>query len=310
MTHTLYFWVGFNIFVALMLLLDLGVLHRNARVMSMKEAFAWSAFWIGLAAGFAVFVYFWHGGHAALEFVTGYVIEESMSVDNLFVFLVLFQYFRVPKEHQYKVLFWGIIGALVLRLTFIIVGVSILQRFEFVIYIFGALLIYSGYKLFSEQEREVHPEKNPVLKLFRRHFPVTENYVGDSFFVRRNGQKLATPLFLVLLVVETTDVIFAIDSIPAILAITRDAFIVYTSNVFAILGLRALYFALSGLITLFHYLNYGLAVILMFVGAKMLASHFYEVPVTITLGVIAAVLAISIGASLLWPQKKSVIQPE
>jgi tellurite resistance protein TerC len=233
-----------------------------------------------------------------------------MSVDNLFVFLVLFQYFRVPKEHQYKVLFWGIIGALVLRLTFILVGVSILQRFEWVIYIFGALLVYSGYKLFSEEEREVHPEKNPVLKLFRRRFPVTENYEGDKFFVRRNGQRFATPLFLVLLVVETTDVVFAIDSIPAILAITRDAFIVYTSNVFAILGLRALYFALSGLMTLFHYLNYGLAVILMFVGAKMLASHFFDVPVTITLGVIAGILAISIGASLIWPQKKGVIPAE
>jgi tellurite resistance protein TerC len=290
-----------------MLLLDLGVLHRNARVMSMKEAFAWSTFWIGLAGAFAVFVYFWHGGKSALEFITGYVVEESMSVDNLFVFLVLFQYFRVPKEHQYKVLFWGIIGALVLRLTFILVGVSILQRFEWVIYIFGALLVYSGYKLFSEQEREVHPEKNPVLKLFRRRFPVTENYEGDRFFVYKDGRRFATPLFLVLLVVETTDVIFAIDSIPAILAITRDAFIVYTSNVFAILGLRALYFALSGLITLFHYLNYGLAVILMFVGAKMLASHYYDLPVTITLAVIAAVLAISIGASLIWPQKKSVI---
>ena len=290
-----------------MLLLDLGVLHRNARVMSMKEAFAWSTFWIGLAGAFAVFVYFWHGGKSALEFITGYVVEESMSVDNLFVFLVLFQYFRVPKEHQYKVLFWGIIGALVLRLTFILVGVSILQRFEWVIYIFGALLVYSGYKLFSEQEREVHPEKNPVLKLFRRRFPVTENYEGDRFFVYRDGRRFATPLFLVLLVVETTDVIFAIDSIPAILAITRDAFIVYTSNVFAILGLRALYFALSGLITLFHYLNYGLAVILMFVGAKMLASHYYDLPVAITLAVIAAVLAISIGASLIWPQKKSVI---
>jgi tellurite resistance protein TerC len=290
-----------------MLLLDLGVLHRNARVMSMKEAFAWSTFWIGLAGAFAVFVYFWHGGKSALEFITGYVVEESMSVDNLFVFLVLFQYFRVPNEHQYKVLFWGIIGALVLRLTFILVGVSILQRFEWVIYIFGALLVYSGYKLFSEQEREVHPEKNPVLKLFRRRFPVTEGYEGDRFFVYRDGRRFATPLFLVLLVVETTDVIFAIDSIPAILAITRDAFIVYTSNVFAILGLRALYFALSGLITLFHYLNYGLAVILMFVGAKMLASHYYDLPVTITLAVIAAVLAISIGASLIWPQKKSVI---
>src|SRR2546421_673176 len=223
---------------------------------------------------------------------------------------MLFQYFRVPKEHQYKVLFWGIIGALVLRLTFILVGVSIIRRFEFVIYFFGALLIYSGYKLFSEEDREIHPEKNPVLKFFRRHFPVTETYEEDRFFIRRGGQRLATPLFLVLLVVETTDVIFAVDSIPAILAITRDAFIVYTSNVFAILGLRALYFALSGLITLFHYLNYGLAVILMFVGAKMLASHYYELPVTITLGIIAAVLAISIGASLLWPQKKTVIPAE
>lgn len=310
MTTSLYFWIGFHVFVALMLVLDLGVLHRNSRVMSMREALAWSAFWIGLAAAFAVFVYFWHGGRAALEFVTGYVIEQSMSVDNLFVFLVLFQYFRVPKEHQYKVLFWGIIGALVLRLTFVIVGVSILKRFEFVIYFFGALLIYSGYKLFSEEEREVHPEKNPVLKLFRRYFPVTDNYVEDKFFVYRNGERWATPLFLVLLVVETTDVIFAIDSIPAILAITRDAFIVYTSNVFAILGLRSLYFALSGLITLFHYLNYGLAVILMFVGAKMLASHFLDIPVAVTLGVIAAVLAISIGASLIWPQKKSAIPAE
>jgi len=310
MTHTLYFWIGFNLFVALMLLLDLGLLHRNSRVMSMKEAFAWSVFWIGLAGGFAVFVYFWHGGQSALEFITGYVVEESMSVDNLFVFLVLFQYFRVPREHQYKVLFWGIIGALVLRLTFILVGVSILQRFEFVIYFFGALLIYSGYKLFSEQEREIHPEKNPVLKLFRRSFPVTENYEGDRFFVLRDDRRFATPLFLVLLVVETTDVIFAIDSIPAILAITRDAFIVYTSNVFAILGLRALYFAISGLMTLFHYLHYGLAVILMFVGAKMLASHYFDLPVTITLGVIAAVLAISIGASLIWPQKKTAIPAE
>jgi TerC family integral membrane protein len=310
MTTSLYFWIGFHVFVALMLVLDLGLLHRNSRVMSMREALAWSAFWIGLAAGFAVFVYFWHGRRPALEFVTGYVIEQSMSVDNLFVFLVLFQYFRVPKEHQYKVLFWGIVGALVLRLTFVIVGVSILKRFEFVIYFFGALLIYSGYKLFSEEEREVHPEKNPVLKLFRRQFPVTENYVEDNFFVHRDGRRFATPLFLVLLVVETTDVIFAIDSIPAILAITRDAFIVYTSNVFAILGLRSLYFALSGLITLFHYLNYGLAVILMFVGAKMLASHFLEIPVAVTLGVIAAVLAIAIGASLIWPQKKSVIETE
>ena len=303
----LYFWIGFHLLISLLLLLDLGVLHRNAKAMSVKEAFGWSLFWIGLAGGFAIFVYFWHGSRAALEFVTGYVVEESMSVDNLFVFLTLFQYFRVPREHQYKVLFWGIIGALFMRLTFILLGVSLIRHIEFVIYIFGALLIYSGYKLMSEQEREIHPENNPVLKLFRRYFPITENYVEDRFFVRRAERKLATPLFLVLLVVETTDVVFAVDSIPAVLAITRDPFIVYTSNVFAILGLRALYFAISGLITLFHYLNYGLALILMFVGAKMVLSHYYDLPITLTLGIIAGILAISIIASLIWPKKKTVI---
>jgi len=303
---SIYFWVGFNLFVLLMLLLDLGVLHRKSRVMGVKEATAWSLFWIALAAGFAALVYFLRGSRPTLEFITGYVLEQSMSVDNLFVFLVLFQYFRVPKEYQYKVLFWGIIGALVMRLAFILIGVSIIQKFHFVIYLFGALLIYTGYRLLSEEEREVHPEKNPVLKLFRKRFPVTEQYEGEKFFVERSGRRFATPLFLVLLVVETTDVIFAVDSIPAILAVTRDPFIVYTSNVFAILGLRSWYFALAGFMELFHYLNYGLAVILMFVGVKMLGSHYFELPITITLGIIVGILALSVAASIIWPKKREV----
>jgi TerC family integral membrane protein len=303
---SIYFWVGFNLFVLLMLLLDLGVLHRKSRIMGVKEAAAWSLFWVALAAGFAGLVYFLRGSRPTLEFITGYVLEQSMSVDNLFVFLVLFQYFRVPREHQYKVLFWGIIGALVMRLAFILIGVSIIQKFHFVIYLFGALLVYTGYRLLSEEEREVHPEKNPVLKLFRKRFPVTEQYEGEKFFVERSGRRFATPLFLVLLVVETTDVIFAVDSIPAILAVTRDPFIVYTSNVFAILGLRSWYFALAGFMELFHYLNYGLAVILMFVGVKMLGSHYFELPITITLSIIVGILALSIAASIIWPKKREV----
>ncbi|HEX6466257.1 MAG TPA: TerC family protein [Terriglobales bacterium] len=306
MPHTIYFWIAFNVFIVLMLLLDLGVLHRTARIMRVKEAFGWSVFWIALAAAFAALIYWLQGSRATLDFITGYLVEESLSVDNLFIFILLFQYFRVPREHQYKVLFWGIIGALLMRLAFIVIGVTAIRRFHFIVYLFGALLVYSGINLFSDKEREVHPENNPLLKLFRRYFPVTENYVGESFFVRRAGRSLATPLFLVLLVVETTDLLFAVDSIPAVLAITRDAFIVYTSNVFAILGLRSLYFALSGLMTLFHYLNYGLAAILVFVGAKMLLSHYYDLPTALVLPVIAGVLALSIVASLIWPEKKEI----
>ncbi len=306
MPHTIYFWIAFNVFIVLMLLLDLGVLHRSARIMRVKEAFGWSVFWIVLAAAFAALIYWLQGSRATLDFITGYLVEESLSVDNLFIFILLFQYFRVPREHQYKVLFWGIIGALLMRLAFIVIGVTAIRRFHFIVYLFGALLVYSGINLFSEKEREVHPENNPLLKLFRRYFPVTENYAGESFFVRRAGRSLATPLFLVLLVVETTDLLFAVDSIPAVLAITRDAFIVYTSNVFAILGLRSLYFALSGLMTLFHYLNYGLAAVLVFVGAKMLLSHYYDLPTALVLPAIAGVLALSIVASLIWPEKKEM----
>jgi tellurite resistance protein TerC len=306
MAHSLTFWILFNIFVLLLLGLDLG-LHRRAPVMGFKQAVAWTVFWVLLAAGFALIVYVWEGHALALQFVTGYVVEESLSVDNLFVFLVLFRFFRVPREYQHKVLLWGVVGALVLRLVFILVGVSLLQRFEFFIYIFGAILIYSGIGLLRGREPDVDPKKNIVLKFFRRHFPVTTQFDDGNFFTRQNGKLLATPLFLTLLVIETTDLIFAVDSIPAILAISRDAFIVYTSNVFAILGLRSLYFALEHFFSMFRFLHYGLAVVLTLVGLKMLASHYYEPPLVITLGVVLGILAVAVMASLIWPEEP--IQP-
>jgi TerC family integral membrane protein len=300
--NQLLFWVLFNVFVVAMLVLDLGVFHRRAHSVKFREALAWSIMWIALAGAFAVLVYFWHGRGATLEFVTGYVIELSLSVDNLFVFLLIFRYFHVPPVHQHKVLFWGILGALVMRGIFILLGVGLIRRFEWIVYGFGALLVYSGIKLFRQEEMEIHPEKNPVLRVFRRWMPVTENYEGGKFFVRRPGL-YATPLLIVLLVVETTDLLFAVDSIPAILAITLDAFIVYTSNVFAILGLRSMYFALAGMMEVFHYLHYGLSIVLIFVGAKMLLSHYYHMPTELALGVVAGVLLISVLASVVHPKK-------
>ena len=298
------FWLGFNLFVLAMLALDI-VLHRRNPKMSFRQAVAWTIFWVLLAAGFAGLVYLWHGHSAMLQFITGYVVEESLSVDNLFVFLILFRYFRVPSDSQHKVLLWGVMGALVMRLIFILIGVSLLQRFEFIIYIFGAILVYSGIGLLRSSEPDVDPEKNLVLRLFRRFFPVTENFEGRNFFVKRDAGWMATPLFLSLIVVETTDLIFAVDSIPAILAISRDAFIVYTSNVFAVLGLRSLYFALEHFFSMFRFLHYGLAVILMLIGAKMLASHFYEPSLGITLGVVLGILAVSVVASLAWPEPEA-----
>ena len=302
MSHSLAFWIGFNLFVLAMLALDLG-LHRRWPVMGFRSAIGWTIFWVLLAAGFACLVFFWHGRLAAIQFVTGYVIEESLSVDNLFVFLILFRYFRVPRGCQHKVLLWGVLGALVLRLGFILAGVSLLRRFEFFIYIFGALLIYSGISLMRESEPSVEPEKNLVLRTFRRFFPVSADFEGGNFFVHRDGRWLATPLFLTLIVVETTDLIFALDSIPAILAISRDAFIVYTSNVFAILGLRSLYFALEHFFSLFRFLNYGLAAVLTLIGLKMLFSHYYEPPLGVTLGIVLLILTASIVASLIWPER-------
>jgi tellurite resistance protein TerC len=287
-----------------MLVLDLGVFHRRAHTVKFREALAWSVAWIALAGIFAVVIFFWHGRTPALEFVTGYVIELSLSVDNLFVFLLIFRFFQVPAIHQHKVLFWGILGALIMRAIFIAAGVGLIQRFHWIIYVFGAFLVYSGIKLFFQEEAEIHPEKNPILRLFRRWVPVTDDYVGNKFFVRNPGL-YATPLFVVLLVVETTDLLFAVDSIPAILAITRDAFIVYTSNVFAILGLRSMYFALAGMMEMFRYLHYGLSLVLVFVGAKMLLSHYFEIPTHLALAAVAGVLAISVIASMANPKTKA-----
>jgi tellurite resistance protein TerC len=295
------FWILFNVFVVAMLVLDLGVFHRKSHTVKYREALIWSVVWIALALIFAVVIYFWHGRTPSLEFVTGYVIELSLSVDNLFVFLLIFRYFQVPPGHQHKVLFWGILGALIMRAIFIAAGVGLIQRFHWVVYVFGVFLVYSGFKLLRQGEAEIHPEKNPVLRLFRRLVPVTRDYEGDKFFVRRPGL-LATPLLVVLVVVETTDLLFAVDSIPAILAITRDAFIVYTSNVFAILGLRSMYFALAGMMEMFRFLHYGLSVVLMFVGSKMLLSHYYEVPTVVALGAVAGILLLSVGASLIRPK--------
>jgi len=304
MSNQLLLWVGFNIFVIGMLALDLGVFHRKAHEVRIREALLWSAFWIILSLLFNVGVYFWRGSVVALEFLTGYLLEKSLSVDNLFVFLMIFTYFRVPYLHQHKVLFWGILGALIMRALFILIGVTLIQKFHWVIYIMGGFLIVTGIKMATQRDDEIHPERNPVLRLFRRIMPVTENYEGGRFFVRRQGAFYATPLFVVVLVVETTDVIFAVDSIPAILAITLDPFIVYTSNVFAILGLRALYFALAGIMRLFHYLPYGLSLILVFVGIKMLLVDIYKIPIGLALGTVATILIVSVLASMIWPPKE------
>ena len=292
-------WTLFNVFVLLMLVIDLRVFHRHAHEITIKEAVAWSAVWIGLALLFNVGLYFWLGPQPALEFLTGYIIEKSLSVDNLFVFLLIFSYFKVDVRYQHKVLYWGILGALVLRALFIATGVTLIGTFHWIIYLFGGFLIITGIRMSYDDEKQIHPEKNPVLKLLRRVMPISPSYVEGRFFIKENGRLLATPLFVVLIVVETTDLVFAVDSIPAILAITLDPFIVFTSNVFAILGLRALFFALAGAMKIFRYLNYGLSAILVFIGAKMLVSGFFEIPVGVALGVVGAILILSVLASIL-----------
>ena len=308
MANDLLLWVGFIIFLLAMLAVDLGIFHRTAHVISMREALGWSVVWITLALAFNGVIYYWFGWPKALEFLTGYLVEKSLSVDNIFVILLIFSYFKVPAQDQHKVLFWGVVGALVMRGLFIVIGVSLLQQFHWLIYIFGAFLIFTGIRLATEKDKEIHPEKNPVLKLFRRLVPVTEKYEADKFFIKRAGRLMATPLLIVLVVVETTDLIFAVDSIPAVMAVTLDPFIVFTSNVFAILGLRSLYFALAGVMALFHYLHYGLAVILVFVGSKMLLMDIIKIPVGIALGVIAVVLAVSVIASLRRQPVKSTVR--
>jgi tellurite resistance protein TerC len=298
METSIWAWIGFNIFVLAMLMLDLGVFHRKAHEVKIKEALAWSTVWITLALLFNLVVYFFEGREQALEFLTGYLIEKSLSIDNIFVFIIIFSFFHVPASYQHKVLFWGILGALIMRAIFIAAGIALLEKFYWIIYIFGGFLIFTGIKMITGKDKKIEPEKNPVIKLFRKIFPVTPDYVGSSFLISINGKRIATPLFVVLLMIETTDVIFAVDSIPAILAITKDPFIVYTSNVFAILGLRALYFAIAGIIQMFRFLSYGLAAILVFVGAKMMLVDIYKIPIEISLGIVAGILAISIIASI------------
>jgi tellurite resistance protein TerC len=296
-------WVIFNAFVLLMLALDLGVFHRQAKKVSFKEAMIWSAVWIGLALIFNGWIYYTLGKQPAIEFLTGYLIEKSLSVDNIFVFVLLFSFFKVPDEYRHRVLFWGVIGALIMRAIFIAVGAVLISKFHWIIYLFGAFLVYTGYKMFKKSAADIHPEDNPLVKWFVKRGKVTSEYHGKKFFVNINGKNLTTPLFLCLLSVEFTDLIFAVDSIPAIFAITNDPFIVYTSNVFAILGLRSLYFALEGVITKFPYLRYGLAIILIFIGIKMLLVDVFKVPVVASLGVIALILTVSILWENIMPGK-------
>jgi tellurite resistance protein TerC len=303
MQVSVWFWIIFNAAILLLLFLDLAVWNRGDRVISFKKALLGSAIWIALAVAFAGIVWNWMGPSKSLEFVTGYLIEEALSVDNLFVFILLFLFFKVPPEQERTVLFWGILGALIMRGIFILGGVALVTRFHWILYAFGGLLIYSGFKLASQgEDKPVDPSRNFVLRLAHKFLPVSEDYEGGQFFTVRGGKQLVTPLFIVLLVVETTDLIFATDSIPAVLAITRDSFIVFTSNVFAVLGLRSLYFALSGMMRLFHYLHYGLALVLILIGGKMLASFKYQIPTWVTLVVIAVVLAVSVLASVMFPK--------
>lgn len=298
-------WLGFGLFtlfILALLALDLGVFHRRPHAVSFREAAAWTAVWVTLALSFGLGVYVWRGPQPALEFLTGYILEQSLSMDNVFVFAVIFSYASVPREYQHRVLFWGILGALIMRALFIAVGVALIARFHWILYIFGAFLVVSGAKILREKQVEIHPERNPALRLARRFLPVTESYEGAQFFVHREGRRMATPLFLVLLLVETTDVVFAVDSIPAIFAVTQDPFIVYTSNVFAIMGLRSLYFFLAGAIARFQYLRVGLSLVLIAIGVKMLAAYFVTIPTLASLAVICLIFGGSIVASLLAPR--------
>ena len=302
----LWAWLVFGAIILVLLVLDLKVFHRKSGVITIKQSLLWTAFWISLALLFNIGIWLWHGGKPALNFLTCYLIEESLSVDNLFVFLMVFSFFAVPAAYQHKVLFWGIIGAIVLRLAFIEAGATLLENFDWVFYIFGAFLIIAALRMAFQKEKEMHPEKNPILKLLRKFVGVTDNYEGDRFFIKRFGKYVATPLFIVVVVIETTDLVFAMDSIPAAFSITTDKFIVYTANIFAILGLRSLYFALAGIMPLFHYLKYGLVVVLMFVGVKMLLAQHYEIPTGIALGVVVGVLVIAVAASIIRNRRNKV----
>lgn len=305
MTHELLLWILFNIFILLMLALDLGVFQRKTHAVSVKEALIWSAVWILLSLLFNVFIYYDLGKQKAIEYFTGYLIERSLSVDNIFVFVLLFSYFKVPAEYQHKVLFWGVIGALILRAALIGVGVVLIHQFAWIIYIFGGFLVFTGFRMAMQNDSHIDPEKNIVIRLYKKFFPVTTEYDNGNFFVTKNHRRYATPLFVVLIATEFTDLVFAFDSIPAIFAVTDDPFIIYTSNIFAILGLRAMYFALAGVMDKFHYLKVGLSMILIFIGFKMLIVDIYKIPIGYSLGVIAIVLIASVVLSLVKPKKKN-----
>ena len=304
------FWIGFTAFVLFMLALDLGVFHRTAHDVSPREALGWVLAWVSLALAFNVLLYFQFGSQRALEFLTGYIIEYSLSMDNIFVFILVFRYFAVPSGAHHRVLFWGILGALIMRAIFILIGTVLLQRFHWVIYIFGAFLVYTGIKMFRGTEIEVHPERNPAVRLFQKYMPLSNQFAGARFWVRQGDRSVATPLMLVLVVVEATDLVFAVDSIPAIFAVTMDPFIVYTSNVFAILGLRSLYFLLAAAMRRFHYLSLGLGLVLSFVGLKMLISGIYPIPIAVSLAVVATILGAAVAASLWRRAKPQEAAPE
>lgn len=300
----IWWWIFFAVFILAMLALDLGVFNRKSHIIKMKEAMLWTAFWVTLAVLFGVGIYFFYGHGKAMEFFAGYLIEYSLSIDNLFVFMLIFRFFNVPHAHEHKALFWGILLALVTRGVFIFAGVALINAFSWVIYIFGAFLIFTGIKMALNKQTEVHPDKNIAIKMLRFFVPVSKRFSGAKFFIVKRGVRFATPMLAVLLALETTDILFAVDSIPAIFAITKDPFIIYTSNVFAILGLRSLFFAISGLMKLFHLLHYGLAAILTFVGVKMLVEDFFHIPVVVSLMVIASILVVSIISSIIWPEKE------
>ena len=308
MIDQIWLWIGFNVFVLAMLALDLGVFHKKCHVVTFKESMAWTVVWVALAMIFNAWLWKTYGPQKGLEFFTGYVIEKSLSVDNVFVWAMLFSYFAVPAMYQHKILFWGVIGALIMRAGMIFLGAALITKFAWIIYIFGAFLILTGLKMIFKKEEEIHPEKNPVVRWFKRFMPVTQEFRGEKFFVVENGVRMATPLFVVLILVEITDLIFAVDSIPAIFAVTKDPFIVYTSNVFAILGLRSLFFALSGVMDKFHYLKIGLGVVLTFVGVKMILAHTeYKIDTVASLVVIVAILTASIVASLIRPKPIAIV---
>lgn len=302
-------WVGFTLFVFLMLAVDLGIFHRKAHVISMKEATVWSLVWISLALIFNVGIYFWFGADRALEFLTGYLVEKSLSVDNIFIIFVAFSFFAVPAIYQHRVLFWGILGALVMRAAFIFIGASLLSQFHWILYIFGGLLLLLGIKLFKTRDQDVDLSTSPFLKIVHKIIPHVDEYHGDKFTIVKDGKRFATPLLTVLILVEVTDLIFAVESIPAIFAITQDPFIVYTSNIFAILGLRSLYFLVSGIVDKFHYLKVGLAFVLVFIGTKIMIASIYKVPILISLAVIALLIGGSIILSILIPKKSVTLPP-